>query len=144
MMHHMKQNSFLTKYDAKTIAMAAEIYSEDINEKKDSLLFYDSKEIRFNGKKITYFFFKKINIEENSYNSNQQKITGIAFITENGKINIKEYYKLSSKTYLEEKEVNTMMKSMIDESLNENHRRASYGKLKNGNQLFVEDYVEEY
>ena len=56
MMHHMKQNSFLTKYDAKTIAMAAEIYSEDINEKKDSLLFYDSKEIRFNGKKINYYF----------------------------------------------------------------------------------------
>ena len=51
---------------------------------------------------------------------------------------------MSSKTYLEEKEVNTMMKSMIDESLNDNHRRASYGKLKNGNQFSVEDYLEEY
>lgn len=144
MLHHMKQNSYLTKYDAKTIAMAADIYFEDINEKKDSLSFYDAKDIKFNGKKITYFFFKKINIEENSYNTNQQKISGIAFITENGKINIKEYCKLNAKTYLEEKEIDAIIKCMIDESLNDNHRRASYGKLKNGNQFSVEDYLEEY
>ncbi|MBE9575454.1 TraB/GumN family protein [Flavobacterium proteolyticum] len=142
MMHHMKQNSFLTKYDPKTIALAAEIYSEDIDKKKDSLSFYDSKEIRFNGKKITYFFFKKINIEENSYNTNQQKISGIAFITENGKINIKEYCKLIATTYLEEKEIDAIIKSMIDESLNDNHRRASYGKLKINNNLF--ENLEEY
>ena len=144
MLHHMKQNSYLIKYDSKTIAMVADIYFEDINKKKDSLSFYDTKEIRFNGKKITYFFFKKINIEENSYNTNQQKISGIAFITENGKINVKEYCKLNAKTYLEEKEIDAIIKSMIDESLNDNHRRASYGKLKNGNQLSVEDYLEEY
>ena len=144
MLHHMKQNSYLTKYDAKTIAMDADIYFEDIDKKKDSLSFYDAKEIKFNGKKITYFFFKKINIEENSYNTNQQKISGIAFITENGKINIKEYCKLNAKTYLEEKEIDAIIKSMIDESLNDNHRRASYGKLKNGNQFSVEDYLEEY
>ena len=48
----MKQNSYLTKYDVKkTIAMAADIYFEDINKKKDSLSFYDAKEIKFNGKK---------------------------------------------------------------------------------------------
>ena len=46
----MKQNSYLTKYDAKTIAMVADIYFEDINKKKDSLSFYDAKEISFNGK----------------------------------------------------------------------------------------------
>ena len=140
----MKQNSYLTKYDAKTIAMAADIYFEDIDKEKDSLSFYDTKDIKFNGKKITYFFFKKINIEENSYNTNQQKISGIAFITENGKINIKEYCKLNAKTYLEEKEIDAIIKCMIDESLNDNHRRASYGKLKNGNQFSVEDYLEEY
>ena len=65
-----------------------------------------------------------MNIEENSYQTNQKKISGIAFITENGKINIKEFYKLSPKTYLEEKEVDAIIKSMIDESLNENHKRA--------------------
>lgn len=142
MMHHMKQNSYLTKHDAKTIATAAEIYTEDIDTEKDSLSFYDSKEILFNGKKIMYFFFQKTNIEENSYNSNQQKISGIAFITENGKINIKEYCKLNAKTYLEEKEIDALIKSMIDESLNDNHRRASYGKLKMSNNYF--DELEDY
>jgi len=144
MMHHVKDNSFLNKNNAKEIAMAAEIYAEDIDKKKDSLTFYDLKEVKFNGKKITYFFFKKVNIEENSYQTNQKKISGIAFITENGKINIKEFYKLSPKTYLEEKEVDAIIKSMIDESLNENHKRATYGKLKQKNALFNDMYSEDY
>ena len=76
--------------------------------------------------------------------SRERQCSLSAFITENGKINIKEYCKLNAKTYLEEKEIDAIIKSMIDESLNENHRRASYGKLKNGNQLSVEDYLEEY
>ena len=144
MMHHVKDNSFLNKNNAKEIAMAAEIYAEDIDKKKDSLTFYDLKEVKFNGKKITYFFFKKVNIEENSYQTNQKKISGIAFITENGKINIKEFYKLSPKTYLEEKEVDAIIKSMIDESLNENHKRATYGKLMQKNALFNDMYSEDY
>ena len=144
MMHHVKDNSFLNKSNAKEIAMAAEIYAENIDKKKDSLTFYDLKEVKFNGKKITYFFFKKVNIEENSYQTNQKKISGIAFITENGKINIKEFYKLSPKTYLEEKEVDAIIKSMIDESLNENHKRATYGKLKQKNALFNDMYSEDY
>lgn len=142
MMYHMKQNSFLSKYDGKSLAKAAIIYADEINKKKDSLEFYDTKEIRFNGEKIIYFFFKKINIEENSYNTNQQKITGIAFVTDNGKINIKEYCKLNARVFLEEKEIETIIKSMIDESLNDNHKRATYGKKNTTNNIFsdLEDY----
>ena len=33
---------------------------------------------------------------------------------------------------------------MIDESLNDNHKRASFGKQKKGNSLFNDLYVEEY
>lgn len=144
MMHHVEDNSFLNKYNAKEIAIAAEIYAEDIDKKKDSLTFYELKEVKFNGKKITYFFFKKVNIEENSYQTNQKKVSGVAFITENGKINIKEFYKLRPKTYLEEKEVDTIIKSMIDESLNENQKRATYGKLMPKNALINDIYSEDY
>lgn len=143
-LHHMKQNSYLNKYDAKTIAMAAVIQMEKINNKIDSLVFYDTKEIIFNDKKIVYYFFKKTNIEENSYNSNQQKISGIAFITDNGKLNIKEYCKLNTKIYLEEKEITPIIKSMIDESLNKNHRRATYGRHKIGKNQVEDSYSEEY
>lgn len=144
MLHHMKDNSFLSKYDNKDIALAAEIYAEDINEKKESLTFYDTKEVRFNGKKIVYYFFKKTNIEENSYNSNQQKMSCMAFITENGKLKIKEFCKINSKAYLEEIEIDALIKSMIDESLNDIHRRASYGKYKNNYDLYEDLYLEEY
>ncbi|CAM3790026.1 TraB/GumN family protein [Flavobacterium cucumis] len=144
MLHHMKENSFLTKYDAKTIAMAAEVYAENIDKKTESLTFYDSKEIKFNNKKIIYFFFKRINTEENSYKSNEQKIGGIGFITQNGKINIKEYHKLNSKIFLEEKEVEGIIKNMIDESLNEHHKRASFGKIKSNYNFYEEVNSEDY
>ena len=59
-------------------------------------------------------------------------------------VNPQEKIGFGSFLILEEKEIDAIIKSMIDESLNDNHRRASYGKLKNGNQLSVEDYLEEY
>ena len=144
MLNHMKENSYLAKYDSKAIALAAEIYAEKINDKTDSIAYYDTKEIRFNGKKINYYFFKKTNIDEDSYNKNQQYLTGIAFITENGKINIKEYYTLNSKSFLEEKEIDGLIKNMIDESLNDNHKRASFGKSKMRNNRYEDLYIEEY
>ena len=49
------------KIDGKEIAASAIIYSEEIDKKKDSLAFYETKEIKYNNKKIVCYFFKKIN-----------------------------------------------------------------------------------
>ena len=144
MLNHAKQNEQFEKIDAKEIAVSAIVYSEEIDAKKDSLVFYDTKEIKFNNKKIVYYFFKRINIEEDSYQTNKEQLTGIAFITEGSKINIKGYYKLTSKTYLEEKEISSLQNTMIDESLNDNHIRVSYGKLKDQMKNYMNEYADEY
>ena len=56
--------------------------------------------------------------------------------------NRKEYYKLPSKTYLEEKEIKTLINTQIDQSLNATHARATFGKVKNNSNY--NDYDEEY
>lgn len=144
MLNHAKQKEHFEKIDAKEIAASAIVYAEEIDSKKDSLAFYETKEIKFNSKKIIYYFFKRINIEEDSYQTNKSQLTGIAFITEGSTPNIKGYYKLTSKTYLEEKDINSLQNAMIDESLNDNHPRVSYGKLKDQINSYGNDYDDEY
>lgn len=144
MLNQLGQKESFQKMEAKDIAAAAIVYSEAVDPKIDSLVFYNHKEIRYNSTKIVYYFFKKITIEEDSYETNKQRITGIAFITENKTPNIKGYYKLTSKTYLEEKEISALQDAMIDESLNDQHKRASYGKLKDQLKNYTNEYEEAY
>lgn len=144
MLHRAKQNDYFEKIDAKEIATSAVVYAEELDTKKDSLTFYEAKEIQFNNKKIVYYFFKKINIEDDSYQTNTTQLCGIAFITEGANPNIKGYYKLASKNYLEEKEINALQNTMIDESLNSNHERVSFGRLKDQMKNFAPNTVEEF
>jgi|GEM_PF-6785594 len=105
---------YFEKIDTNDIAKSAIEYVKKIDFNKDSLAFYETKEIKFNSKKIIYYFFKRINIEEDSYQTNKSQLTGIAFITEGSTLKIKGYYKLTSKTYLEEKDINSLQNAMID------------------------------
>lgn len=143
MLNYARQKSLFEKINPKEIAKSAIVYAEKIDVKKDSLAFYEIKEIDYNNKKINYYFFKKINIEKDSYQTDKEHITGIAFISENGIPNIKGYYKLPATTYLEEKEIKQIINSLIDRSLNTHHSRASFGKLKD-QKLNYNDYSEEY
>ena len=143
MLNYHKQKAAFEKVNPKDIAKSAVVYAEKIDAKKDSLSFYESKEIQYNNKKIIYYFFKKINIEKDSYQTDKQHITGIAFISENGVPNIKGYFKLPSRTYLEEKEIKALMNVLIDQSLNSEHSRASFGKQKD-QMLNYSDYGDEY
>ena len=68
-------------------------------------------------------------------------ISGIAAAEEGGVIIVNPPY---GERIGEEKEIENLIKGMIDESLNDNHKRASFGKQKKGNSLFNDLYVEEY
>ena len=142
MAHYAKEKSLYENINPIEIAQSALVYAEKIDAKKDSLSFYEIREIQYNDKKINYYFFKKINIEKDSYQTDKKHIIGIAFVMEKDQPNIKEYYKLPSKTYLEEKEIKTLINTQIDQSLNATHARATFGKVKNNSNY--NDYDEEY
>lgn len=146
MLHHTKDIEALHKFSEDTIALAAMTYFDDLKKDKDSVTFYDKKIIKQNKKEIHYFFYTIVDIDEDSYNKNAEKIAGIGFVMEDGKINPQAFKKLRSKTIIEEKEIEPYMKSVIDESINVNHPRATYQKMSDAYNMYggyEEDYYEE-
>lgn len=144
MLYHNKQFDLLDKYPQDTIVKAAIDYYEDIKPKKDSIVLLGKRELEFKDKKVCYFFYKNINIEEDSYNSKSETISGIAFVKEKDRLNLKAFSKLESKRFLEDKEIEENSKMLIDKSLNSNHLRVNFVK-KQGNGAINDEseYYEE-
>lgn len=138
MLYHNKQTEELTAFSKDSIVMNAIHYYEDFDKKNDSIVLLDEKIVTHNDKKISYFFYKKINIEADSYGKNTEKLTAIAFVhDENNQLNLKAFRRFDSKKIIEDKEINQSIKTMINESLNDNHLRVNFSSN------LAEEYDEE-
>lgn len=142
MLHHNKQFDILDKYSQDTIVKAAIHFYENVEKKKDSIVLLDKKEVQFKDKKLVYFFYKNINIEEDSYAQNAENISGIAFVEEQERLNLKMFKKLDSRRILEEKEIAENYRMLIDKSLNENHLRVNFSKRQENQAYQEEEYYE--
>lgn len=138
MLYHNKQNDELTKFNRDSIVQAAIHYYDDYDAKNDSIIMLEEKISTVNNKKISYFFYKTIDIDEDSYGKNTEAISAIAFVhDENNNLNLKAFIKLGRERIIEDSEIEQKMKAMIDESLNENHLRVSFSKRR------YDDYDED-
>ncbi len=143
MLYHNKQFDELNKFSKDTIVKTAIHYYEDFNEKNDSIVRLEEKVITLKDKKISYFFYKKIDIENDSYGKNSEKLTAIAFVhDENNKLNLKAFRRFDDEKIIDDKEIEQLMKTMINESLNDNHLRVSFSNGR-GNSYEETDYYEE-
>ena len=141
MLYHNKQSDELNKFSRDTIVKTAIHYYEDFNEENDSIVMLDEKVITLKDKKISYFFYKKINIEADSYGKNSEKLTAIAFVhDENKKLNLKAFKRFDEEKIIDDKEIGHKMKMMINESLNDNHLRVSFSS---GNSYDETQYYED-
>ena len=141
MLYHNKQSDELYKFSRDTIVKTAIHYYEDFNEENDSIVMLDEKVITLKDKKISYFFYKKINIEADSYGKNSEKLTAIAFVhDENNKLNLKAFKRFDEEKIIDDKEIAQKMKMMINESLNDNHLRVSFSSgYNNEESQYYED-----
>lgn len=131
MLYHNKQMDELNKFSKDTIVQTAIHFYEDFDKENDSIVMLDEKVITLKDKKISYFFYKKIDIEEDSYGKNSEKLTAIAFVhDENNKLNLKAFRRFDDEKIIDDNEINHKMKEMIDESLNDNHLRVSFSNSK--------------
>lgn len=143
MLYHNKQNDELNKFNRDSIVKVAIHFYEDFDAKKDSIVMLDEKVITLKDKKISYFFYKIIDIEEDSYGKNSEKLAAIAFVhDENNKLNLKAFRRFDEQKIIEDKEIDQKMKGMINESLNDNHLRVSFSNGQ-GNDYEMEEYYEE-
>ncbi len=142
MLYHNKQYDELNKFNRDSIVKTAIHFYEDFNEKNDSIVMLEEKVITVKDKKISYFFYKKIDIEEDSYGKNSEKLTAIAFVhDENNKLNLKAFRRFDEEKIIEDKEMEHIMKTMINESLNDNHLRVNFSNGSNSNE--DTEYYEE-
>ena len=143
MLYHNKQYDELNKFNRDSIVRTAIHYYEDFNEKNDSIVMLEEKVITVKDKKISYFFYKKIDIEDDSYGKNSEKLTAIAFVhDENNKLNLKAFRRFDEEKIIEDKEIEHIMKTMINESLNDNHLRVSFSSGR-GNSYDETEYYDE-
>ncbi len=143
MLYHNKQTDELNKFNRDSIVKTAIHYYEDFDEENDSIVMLDEKVITLKDKKISYFFYKKINIEDDSYGKNSERLTAIAFVhDENNKLNLKAFRRFDEEKIIEDKEIEHKMKMMINESLNDNHLRVSFSEGR-GNAFDDTEYYED-
>lgn len=139
MLYYTKQKELINIFGSEEIAKSAITYFESVDPKKDSLSIYTIKKMRFNNTDIKFFFFKKTSIDEDSYNYKKEKITGIAFVTNNDNLITNAFQVLGEESYLEADKIDIIIKNKIDEALNQNHIRVTHGKLSD-----ALEYEEEY
>jgi len=143
MLYHNKQNDELNKFSKDSIVLSAIRFYEDYNAENDSIVIVKEQVETFKDKKISYYFYKNINIEEDSYGKNSESLSAIAFVhDENDKLNLKAFKKLGRERILEDKEIDYKIKNMIDESLNDNHLRVTFSKVNSGD-YYDDEYYEE-
>lgn len=151
MLYDKKQSSALESISEEDLAKAGVIYLDEIDTKKDSLVFLEKREISFEGKALTYFFFKQKPSKSNSndyYDSydSQEKLVSIAFVNgKNNKINPKAFYSGQVNEIIDEDKIEQLYKEIIDYSINGNRLRTSFGKIVDEqNMTGFYDYEEEY
>ena len=137
---HFKQNAKLEKLNTEDVAKAAVTYFFDIDTTKETLELHQVKTKNFKNKTILYYFFIRTNNNEESYKYMQQQLTGVAFIAENNKPNLKSHYRIYNYNFVNDDEIEDLMQSAIDESLNYGRTRTTNVKQKKSNRFNYTDY----
>ncbi len=151
MLYDKKQISVIETITDEDLAKAGVIYLDEIDTEKDSLVFFEKREISFEGKTLNYFFFKqkpsKSGTDEyyDSYDA-QEKLVSIAFVQgKNGRVNPKAYYSGQVNEIVDEEKMDELYQQIIDYSINGNRLRTSFGKIVDEQNIMgFNDYEEEY
>jgi hypothetical protein len=135
------KSGFLNSISDDEIAESAVVNFENLKQ-KDAISMLEKQVATNNGKEITYYFFeieKKVDKDEVS----KKVLYPIAFITENGKINPLAYKVLDSSDIDDEDDLTKKYQTIITQSVNEKHFRASFEKQKEEENNYLFNEYEE-
>ncbi len=145
MLYHNNQTDVFATISTDSIIKDAIDYYEDFDVKTDSIVRLETQTLSYQNKKISYYFYKKINIDADSYESNSEKLGGIAFVWDDkNKLNLKAFRRFDEEKIMDDSEIAPKIKSMINESLNDNHLRVTFSNGYEGEGNYDEEvYMEE-
>ena len=118
--------SFSVKRTDDEIARSAVLNFENLTE-KDSVSLLKKIVLEDRGKSFTYFFFRLSRANAETGKSDKQ-IYPLAFLNENGRINPLVYKRMGTEIDVEDGELEEKYKTIINQSVNYMHTRASFVK----------------
>ncbi|WP_445710216.1 TraB/GumN family protein [Flavobacterium sp.] len=107
--------------------------------KNDSIVFLQKKLVDCNNHKITFFFYKITEKEPKNYEDN---LCSFAFVTKNNKLELYTYRYLRSTVITDEDKIETDIETIINQTINEPHLRASFKKRERNSNInyLYDDY----
>lgn len=105
---------------------------DDVNHEKEDMDFLFEKTKTYGSKSIVFYFYKltKKDLDESNYDyDNEPKLLSIGFVLDNNNDPIFDaFYSGLQKSIADEDKINELADEVIDESLNQNRPRATFGK----------------
>ncbi|MEO7979038.1 TraB/GumN family protein [Flavobacterium sp.] len=117
------------------ISKAAVINFQNLS-KNDSIHLQQKKIIEKNGYEISFYFYT-IKTKNAAIDSDKNQLYTVAFINENKKINPLAFKVFNVLSIEDEEDLEKKYQLIINEFLNENHPRASFGKEKTANETIL-------
>ncbi|THF48809.1 TraB/GumN family protein [Flavobacterium supellecticarium] len=133
-----KDFSFSDRFTDEEIATSALLNLESLTE-NDSLSLLEKRVIENNGKKISYYFYQLIKAKKDDENTSRQLLP-IAFIHNGERINVQAYRIFEKTEIIDTEKLPSQYKTIIEQSLNENHFRASFRKVEDNTTSFYQEY----
>lgn len=108
-------------------------------EKNDSIVFLQKKLVDYNDREISFFFYKITEKEPKDY---EDKLCSFAFVTKNNKFELYTYRYLGSSVIRDEDKIEKEIETIINETINEHHLRASFKKRERNTNInyLYDDY----
>ena len=126
----------LVPFTDEEISKSAVINFQNLS-KNDSISLVQKKLIKKNGQEISCYFYK-IKRKNTELESAKNQLFTIAFITENEKINPLAFKVFNITSINDEEDLDEKYDLIINESLNDNHPRASFEKEKTANEKILD------
>ncbi|WP_163408798.1 TraB/GumN family protein [Flavobacterium ajazii] len=125
------------RFSDEEISKSAVVNFQNLS-KKDSVSLLKKKLIEKNGKEISFYFYK-ISTKNKETEITKNQLFPIAFIIENKEINPLAFKAFNMIPIDEEENLEEKYELIINESLNDNHPRASFEKEKTVNDAILND-----
>jgi hypothetical protein len=135
-----KENG-ISKLTDLEIAESALITEGNVKPSKVNMEFLEQKAVKHGNHNINFYFFKLQAKNTDTYMGKNERITAIAFITKDEKIDALAYRFIEPVSIEDEEDSQETMEAMIDQALNEYNSRVSFGKMEaNYNDILMEEY----
>jgi len=135
-----KETALLKNSTDEQIAASALMKFTHVDVKTQTATLSEKREVVYNGRTVSFYFYKIKKTTDDTYGRNQERLAAIAFINNGDRINAAAYKNAGGRRITGSDSIEDIKKAMIDATLNADKQRATFGKRDD---RYNEDFAEE-